>query len=799
MREEVNYLKFYNNYGLKDANFSIDQPLDYSDTSSTGFWRPLPLGYVAEKYGIVNPRTIALLAGWIASIALCIASVTYMVPQEWPALSPDKSTFTFFLVVYPPLIICNLLVIWFGFEWGFIPAYLSTFLVAYASGIPFYWSSLLGAGVILELAVFALVYYSVPISYDLRSISSFAFFVGVSFIASMAGSLGSFIWSRAHDLSILQTMIVWKGWWTGTFLQTVFIMAPILYLTGNRVEQFKSSYFEVPERPELSQYWIYGTIITVMVVLSVFIWATHLLGVLHIEGELTRFPNISRTNILRATESFRLTAWITITMVLAAGLGGIKLVSDWNESLKNKVTERVQQIRETERRFRATFEQAAVGFAHLQSDGSWLRVNDRLCSITGYSREELNLMDFKDLVHPEDRSLLDLPLTDVFTGQQDSINRDLRLYKKDGSQIWIQQTLSAVRDAQNIPEYFLTVIRDITSQKQAEFEIIREKNFTNSLLNSLPGIFYLFDQEGNLMRWNKNLEKVTGYNPKDLIYLDPLDLFPENQREFIRKKINEVFNEGGTSVEIPLVTKNGNELPHYFYGIKFATTKNQFLLGMGLDISEQKKFENRIQDSLKEKETLLAEIHHRVKNNLALISGLLELQMYSIEDGNAERVLKDSQSRIHSMALVHEQLYQLEQFSEIKLETYIRQLLKNIRETFHETEQTIDTHIESDAVYLTINQAIPFGLLINELLTNIYKHAFKDRNSGNINIELSKVASTVVLSVQDDGVGLPDDITLDQPETLGLTLINKLVEQLHATLQISRDNGTLYHIEFDIT
>lgn len=198
-----------------------------------------------------------------------------------------------------------------------------------------------------------------------------------------------------------------------------------------------------------------------------------------------------------------------------------------------------------------------------------------------------------------------------------------------------------------------------------------------------------------------------------------------------------------------------------------------------------------IKNSLKEKEVLLQEIHHRVKNNLSLISGLIELQLDSTTDQNAREVLKDSQSRIHSMAMIHEKLYQTESLSDIALDNYIEELVEAIHSTFTEYRESVELNFDLDHIEMDINHVIPCGLLINELVVNAFKHAFTKNKNGILDIRLKKQGSQVLLSISDNGPGLPEDFSIEDSDSLGSMLINTFAAQLEAETEITNhsDNG----------
>lgn len=203
-----------------------------------------------------------------------------------------------------------------------------------------------------------------------------------------------------------------------------------------------------------------------------------------------------------------------------------------------------------------------------------------------------------------------------------------------------------------------------------------------------------------------------------------------------------------------------------------------------------------LQRALDEKEVLIKEIHHRVKNNLAVISGLLELQMGYSDDKYSEQVLLESKRRVQSIAMIHEKLYQNENLSEINFQTYIRELLDVIVYSVDPGDKTIDLDLKIDQIHLGIDQAIPCGLILNELVSNAYEHAFKENDSGEVMVEFLRNGNKIHFKVSDDGIGMPTNGDGNQG-SLGLTLVNALVKQLEGELKIDTSAGTSFLIQFE--
>jgi two-component sensor histidine kinase len=211
------------------------------------------------------------------------------------------------------------------------------------------------------------------------------------------------------------------------------------------------------------------------------------------------------------------------------------------------------------------------------------------------------------------------------------------------------------------------------------------------------------------------------------------------------------------------------------------------------------KSEQAIRASLREKETLLKEVHHRVKNNLQVIASLLRLQARHLRDEQARAMFEESQNRVHSISLVHEMLYRAGDLSRVDFGDYLRSLATHLFEGWKGSTRSINISVEAAEVGLSVDTAIPCGLIINELVTNALKHAFPEAASGSIRITAAQEPpGWLKLMVQDDGIGIPENVNLRRSGSLGLELVNTLVRQLHAKLEVRRDAGTTFNIQFQV-
>ncbi|TGJ99489.1 response regulator [Leptospira semungkisensis] len=214
-----------------------------------------------------------------------------------------------------------------------------------------------------------------------------------------------------------------------------------------------------------------------------------------------------------------------------------------------------------------------------------------------------------------------------------------------------------------------------------------------------------------------------------------------------------------------------------------------------MEISERKKAEEALRLSLREKEVLLREIHHRVKNNLQIVSSILSLQGNYITDRRSLEMFQDSQSRIKSIALIHELLYQNEDLAQTDFKEYLNSLVTNLLRTYR-VNSKIYFEINADRVHLSLDTAIHCGLIVTELVTNSLKYGFKERTQGKISISIKIVNEDYFLTVEDDGVGFPEEVDYKQTDSLGLQLVNTLAHQIDGSLSLDKSNGTKFTLVF---
>lgn len=311
------------------------------------------------------------------------------------------------------------------------------------------------------------------------------------------------------------------------------------------------------------------------------------------------------------------------------------------------------------------------------------------------------------------------------------------------------------------------------------------------------------DINTNKMSCSAEYYNIMGTDPSKLDdgYDAVMELIHPEDRSMVEKNIqNALVSHESFSIDYRLLKPDGS--------VRILSSKGQVinensgaaprLVVTEQDITEQKMAEEQIRSSLKEKEMLLAEIHHRVKNNLQVISSLLRLQSRFIEDEAAVNIFKETQNRVRSIAILHEKLYQSDDLAKIKVDEYVKLLAEDLLYFYELDNSKVEMKIDVEEVYLNIETAIPCGLMIDELVSNSLKYAFKPGENGTITINLhSNHDKKFTLTVSDDGVGIPMNVDPKNSETFGMQLIKYLSNQLKGDLELNRENGTEFKLEFN--
>jgi PAS domain S-box-containing protein len=343
---------------------------------------------------------------------------------------------------------------------------------------------------------------------------------------------------------------------------------------------------------------------------------------------------------------------------------------------------------------------------------------------------------------------------------------------------------------------------EITRRNRVLEALAASEEKYRSLVEQIGDIVFHIDENGFITYMSPHVLTNMGMTQDNLGKIHARDLAPPEYREAIRKYLDPSLSEypqvSGFEINVPKSSAGSplvfevNATPSYDRTGRFTGYS-----GIARDITVRKNLENEIASSLNEKEILLKEIHHRVKNNMQVISSLLSLQARLMKDPEGREAIRESQNRVMSIALVHEKLYQSKNLARIHYDEYLRRIGENLLQSYGIPAGKIRLDIHAEDLVLPISKAIPISLIINEMLSNALKYAFPDKRTGTITIDFKRAGDHYTLVVKDDGIGLPARIVLESIDTLGLQLVNSLVAQIQGTLSLQRENGTEYRMEFD--
>ncbi len=440
-----------------------------------------------------------------------------------------------------------------------------------------------------------------------------------------------------------------------------------------------------------------------------------------------------------------------------------------------------------------------------------------LKSLLGYEENEItdNIEDWLQLLPPDDLDKTGEALQKICARPADHFSIEHRAVHKDGTMAWFRSSGKVLRDINTQAIHIIGASTDISDQKRADEAVMEsERCYRYFVENSNIGITKI-DRDYNIIMVNPSVVRM----------------FDKPASEFVGKKCFQEFRKQDAVCKHCPGTRamtSGRPEEAETKGVKYDGThfylrnravpifsKNGKAEGFAEfmeDITEFKRNENSLRESeaefrllvkelaasLREKEVILREIHHRVKNNLQIVISLLRSQSRQLKDRKMLEVFQESQNRIKAMSLIHETLFLSSDLSYVDFSSYIKKLAETLFEAFGINRYQIFLVINAEDISLVMEDAIPMGLVINELLTNALKYAFPDDRPGKIRIDMAAInEDQIELSVSDNGVGLPPDMDFKNIETLGLTLISGLVEiQLDGTLELIRDRGTKCTIRF---
>ncbi|WLE98613.1 MAG: PAS domain S-box protein [Candidatus Electrothrix communis] len=482
-------------------------------------------------------------------------------------------------------------------------------------------------------------------------------------------------------------------------------------------------------------------------------------------------------------------------------------VANWQ--LEKEAAERVKT--EEILRNTAMFQQAILDSAKhiiisIDIIGAVITLNGATESLLGYSEDEAIGKNLLELIYDQEeikqyaeelsqeagcRVEPDIEmLTFNACRKNQSYEQEWSYLSKTGERFPVRQAVTVIRDGNNDITGFLIIASDIREIKAAEQALRETAALNDKIIHEAPVGLAIYDKSGQCIIANDSAAKMIGASLPQILEQNYNDL--------------ESWRKSGL---LNIAQKSLTERKRYYYEFDIITSFDRYgffnsvfvpftlhdelhLMLMIDDITERKQAEKRQRANLAEKEALLKEIHHRVKNNMQIAASLMFLQAQSVENPEALRVLQDSQERIKSMGLVHELLYKSGNLSKVPFNEYIETLVQSLQGSYGENnQQGISFHVEADGIALPVDTAVPCGLITNELITNSFKYAFTDNRPGKIIVRFIQEDDLYILTVSDNGIGLPADYDWKSAKSLGLNLVRTLAGQLDAEVRFENDNG----------
>jgi len=457
-------------------------------------------------------------------------------------------------------------------------------------------------------------------------------------------------------------------------------------------------------------------------------------------------------------------------------------------------------LKQSEERYRLLVENSTDIIYKTDKKGYYKFVNQAFIKTTKYNNNEILSMNCMDLVPKEHREKVRSFYLNQIDKRKSIEQFEVPVITKDKKIIWVNQLSRVEKNDDGKISGFTFTARDVTEKREAEIALKSSEERYRGLFYNLTDAIILVNEKNDILDMNPASYKLFGLNNKSKKELNLYDFISKKDIPNAKTKSKQLRENGEVkNFEVNIIDAKGkHKTVELSSNAVYVEGKFKGSRDILRDITEKKITNNELVQSLKEKEVLLKEVHHRVKNNLQVISSILNLQSTYINDEKTLSILRESQNRVKSMSFIHESLYRTKDFNNIDFSEYIERLSKNMVYSYQYSKNRILLKLDIDKVFLSLDISIPCGLIINELLSNALKYAFPENKKGKILISVKEAKKTrIEIKVEDDGVGFPKDIDIKKGESLGMLLVNTLVEQIDGNIKVRSKEGTKYLITFD--
>jgi two-component system sensor kinase len=467
-----------------------------------------------------------------------------------------------------------------------------------------------------------------------------------------------------------------------------------------------------------------------------------------------------------------------------------------NSDIKKEKNRIEAALRRSEEHYRLITENTQDLVCMLDIEGNFLYLSPSYKEALGYRQQDLIGINFFTLIHPGDLDFVMLTWEQALTDMK-SKRIEFRFRHRDSRWKCFEANANWIFNDSGLPQKALVVSRDITERKDAEEKI----RLLAHAVESTHEYISITDLDNKFIFVNNAFLEAYGYKHEEILGKTPFILDSGNNPDTLRSEIMMHTRNGGWKGELLNRTKSGREFPIFLSTNEILNEKGKVIghIGVASNVTERKKAEEKIKSSLKEKEIILKEIHHRVKNNLQVISSIFYLQGEKVNDPRLHEIINECKNRVRSMAIIHENFYQSDDLTRIDFGQYLKNLINNLMISYGIENDRIDIDLRVSDTFLSIDVAIPCGLLVNEIISNAIKHAFPGDVSGNITIEMfSPNSHDFTLRIKDNGIGIPDNIDISNTGTLGMELITTLTSQLEGSIELNKSQGTEFIIKFAV-
>jgi PAS domain S-box-containing protein len=457
-----------------------------------------------------------------------------------------------------------------------------------------------------------------------------------------------------------------------------------------------------------------------------------------------------------------------------------------------------QALRLERQKFQSLAEQAPFAMAIIAKSGEIRYVNSKFKEVFGYDAHDIpSVTHWYQLAYPNPvyrDEVVSAWLEDIARLESgEASTRTFSVVRKDGSERTIHFRLAELENHDH-----LVTAEDVTERKFMEEAVRKSEKLYRSLVDTMNEGFGIQDRDGIITYVNEKICTLWGYSSDQILGRPVTDFLDEANVQILRARMASRRRGSDASYEIVWTGKDGRKIPTIMSPRPLYDSQGEYVGSFAVitDITERKNTEDRIKASLNEKELLLREIHHRVKNNLQVISSLLRLQSRTAPARQSREIFAESQNRLQSIALIHELLYRSKNLADIDFGAYINSLTVQLFYAYGVAGSRISLKTEVVSAPMAINVAMPCGLIANELISNCLKHAFPGDRKGLIKVSLASSNGIYEFTISDDGVGLPKSVDVHGGQSLGLSLVNTLVKQLKGEVEVQRSPGTHFRIKF---